>query len=139
MRDNRSMDVKIEVIGVPVTDVDRAIAFYVEQVGFTLDHDHKVSDEVRFVQITPPGSACSIAIGKGISPMEPGTQKGIQVVVEDVEAFRTDVGKRGVETTEVDKMPWGWFTFFRDPDGNAWTVQQMPPQETPPQNGAAEG
>ena len=123
------MDMKLELVSVPVTDVDRAKAFYVDQVGFNPDHDYQVTDELRFVQLTPPGSACSIVIGQGITEVAPGSQTGLQVVVEDVEAIRAELAARGVETSEVDKQPWGWFSYFRDPDGNAWSMQQMVPQE----------
>ena len=124
------MDMKLELVPVPVTDVDRARAFYVDQVGFHLDHDFQVTDELRFVQLTPPGSACSIVIGVGITSMAPGSQTGLQVVVDDAEAVRQELASRGVETTELDKQPWGWFTFFSDPDGNRWACQQMVPQQT---------
>jgi catechol 2,3-dioxygenase-like lactoylglutathione lyase family enzyme len=122
------MDMKLELVAVPVSDVDRAKAFYVDQVGFHLDHDFQVSDELRFVQLTPPGSACSIVMGTGITQMAPGSQKGLQVVVKDAEALRQELIGRGVEASEVDKQPWGWFTFFSDPDGNTWAAQQMVPQ-----------
>jgi predicted enzyme related to lactoylglutathione lyase len=124
------MDMKLELVAVPVSDVDRAKAFYVEQVGFNADHDFQVTDNLRFVQLTPPGSACSIVIGVGITSMAPGSQTGLQVVVDDAEALRQELASRGVETTEVDKQPWGWFTFFSDPDGNRWACQQMVPQQT---------
>ncbi|MEO6471141.1 MAG: glyoxalase superfamily protein [Aeromicrobium sp.] len=121
------MDCKIELIFVPVTDVDRARDFYVDNVGFTLDYDVRVDESVRFVQITPVGSACSIAFGEGLGDqMAPGTQKGIQVVVDDAEAARKDLLSRGVEASEVEVLAWGSFTRFTDPDGNAWTVQQLP-------------
>jgi catechol 2,3-dioxygenase-like lactoylglutathione lyase family enzyme len=120
------MDMKLELVAVPVTDVDRAKAFYVDQVGFNADHDHKVSDSLRFVQLTPPGSGCSIVIGTGITDMTPGSQKGLQLVVDDVEAIRDALRGRGVETTDVDDMPWGRFIFFSDPDGNGWAIQQIP-------------
>ena len=123
------MDMKLELVAVPVTDVDRAKAFYVDQVGFNADHDYQVTDELRFVQLTPPGSACSIVIGQGITEMAPGSQTGLQVVVEDVEAIRQELAERGVETTEVDKQQWGWFSLFTDPYGNTWAMQQMPVQE----------
>jgi catechol 2,3-dioxygenase-like lactoylglutathione lyase family enzyme len=119
---------KLEVVPVPVTDVDRAKAFYVDQVGFHADHDHQVNDQLRFVQLTPPGSACSIVIGTGITEMAPGSQKGLQVVVSDVEALRQVLAGRGVETSTVDKQPWGWFIYFSDPDGNTWSVQQVAPR-----------
>jgi catechol 2,3-dioxygenase-like lactoylglutathione lyase family enzyme len=123
-----AMDWRIELIMVPVTDVDRAKAFYVDQLGFNADFDQQVNDELRFVQCTPPGSAASIAFGTGISDMEPGSQRGIQVVVEDVRAVRKQLIDNGVEVTEVDDMSWGSFAFFKDPDGNAWTLQQLPPR-----------
>jgi predicted enzyme related to lactoylglutathione lyase len=123
------MDMKLELVPVPVTDVDRAKAFYVDQVGFHLDHDFQVTNTLRFVQLTPPGSACSIVIGTGITEMAPGSQKGLQVVVEDAEALRKELIGRAVEASEVDKQPWGWFTFFSDPDGNTWAAQQMVPQD----------
>lgn len=123
------MDMKLELVAVPVTDVDRAKAFYVDQVGFNPDHDFQVTDDLRFVQLTPPGSACSIVIGQGITQMAPGSQTGLQVVVEDVEAIRQELIARGVDASEVDKQPWGWFSFFNDPDGNTWAMQQMVPQE----------
>jgi predicted enzyme related to lactoylglutathione lyase len=119
------MDMKLELVPVPVTDVDRAKTFYVEQVGFHADHDHRVTDDLRFVQLTPPGSACSIVIGTGITKMAPGSQKNLQVVVEDVEAVRQALTGRGVETSEVEVLPWGRFIFFSDPDGNTWSVQQI--------------
>ena len=119
------MDWKLELVAIPVTDVDRAKAFYTEQVGFVLDHDHAVSDEIRFVQLTPPGSACSIAIGKGVSDAPPGSVKGMQMVVSDIEAAHRELVERGVEVSEVQDFPWGRFVFFNDPDGNAWAVQQL--------------
>ena len=122
------MDMKLELVGVPVTDVDRAKAFYVDQAGFHADHDHVVSDALRFVQLTPPGSGCSITIGTGITEMPPGSQKGLQLVVDDIEAARDELRGRGVQTTDVDDMPWGRFIFFSDPDGNGWAVQQIPPR-----------
>jgi len=122
------MDMKLELVAVPVTDVDRAKAFYVDQAGFHADHDHVVSDALRFVQLTPPGSGCSITIGTGITEMPPGSQKGLQLVVDDIEAARDELRGRGVQTTDVDDMPWGRFIFFSDPDGNGWAVQQIPPR-----------
>jgi catechol 2,3-dioxygenase-like lactoylglutathione lyase family enzyme len=121
-----SMDFKLELIGVPVSDVDRAKAFYVDQAGFVLDHDHTVSDDVRFVQLTPPGSACSIAIGKGLTELMPGALDNLQVVVSDIHQARAELAGRGVEVSEVDVQPWGSFVFFADPDGNRWAVQQLP-------------
>jgi catechol 2,3-dioxygenase-like lactoylglutathione lyase family enzyme len=117
------MDWKIELIPVPVTDVDRAKAFY-EKVGFNADHDHQVRDDLRFVQLTPPGSACSIVIGVGITSMAPGTQE-IQVVVADAGAARTQLLEAGVEASDIDVQPWGNFVYFRDPDGNRWSLQAV--------------
>jgi catechol 2,3-dioxygenase-like lactoylglutathione lyase family enzyme len=118
------MDMKLELVAVPVSDVDRAKAFYVDQAGFTLDHDHTISDDLRFVQLTPPGSACSISIGKGITDAAPGSYRGLQVVVEDADAAHAELAGRGVEVSEVQEFPWGRFVFFADPDGNGWAVQQ---------------
>jgi catechol 2,3-dioxygenase-like lactoylglutathione lyase family enzyme len=118
------MDWKLELIAVPVSDVDRAKAFY-EQVGFHADHDHTVSDEIRFVQMTPPGSACSIAFGKGISDMEPGSMRGLQVVVDDAEAARAHLAALEVEASAVQELPGGRFVFFSDPDGNGWSIQEI--------------
>ena len=123
----RAMDYKLELVAVPVSDVDRAKAFY-EQVGFNADHDHRVSDEMRFVQLTPPGSGCSIAIGSGIMTTEPGSVQGLQLVVDDIEAAHDDLSGRGVEVSDVQDFPWGRFVFFKDPDGNGWAVQQIPPR-----------
>jgi catechol 2,3-dioxygenase-like lactoylglutathione lyase family enzyme len=120
------MDWKIELVAIPVTDVDRAKAFYVDQVGFNADHDYQVNPDLRFVQLTPPGSACSIVLGTGVTEMPPGSQKGVQVVVEDVEAARQELVDRGVSASEVDVQPWGSFVFFSDPDGNSWALQQIP-------------
>jgi predicted enzyme related to lactoylglutathione lyase len=122
------MDWRLELVHVPVSDVDRAKIFYTEKAGFTADHDHRVSDEIRFVQLTPPGSACSIAIGTGLSDMRPGSVQGLQMVVSDIEAARMELVKRGVEVSKVQEFPWGSFVFFNDPDGNAWSVQQIPAQ-----------
>ena len=118
------MEMKLELVPVPVTDVDRAKAFYVDQVGFNADHDHRVSDTLRFVQLTPPGSACSIVIGTGTTEMSPGVLKRLQVVVADVEATRAALVGRGVEVSEIEEMPWGRFVYFSDPDGNTWAVQE---------------
>jgi catechol 2,3-dioxygenase-like lactoylglutathione lyase family enzyme len=120
------MDWKLELVAVPVSDVDRAIAFYTEQVGFNLDYDHTVSDDIRFLQITPPGSACSISIGRGITDAAPGSARGLQVVVSDINAARTHLIEHGVEATEVQEYPWGLFVFFADPDGNQWAIQAFP-------------
>jgi catechol 2,3-dioxygenase-like lactoylglutathione lyase family enzyme len=119
------MEMRLELVAVPVSDVDRARDFYSEQAGFDLDHDHTVSDEIRFVQLTPPGSGCSIAIGKGVVDTEPGSLQGLQLVVDDVEAAHAELSGRGVEVSEVQDFPWGRFVFFRDPDGNGWSVQQI--------------
>ena len=116
-------------MAIPVSDVDRAKAFYTERAGFVADHDHRVSDEIRFVQLTPPGSACSIALGKGVTEAEPGSVQGMQMVVADIEAARAELAERGVEVTEVQEYPWGKFVFFSDPDGNGWAVQQLPPRD----------
>jgi catechol 2,3-dioxygenase-like lactoylglutathione lyase family enzyme len=123
------VDWKIELIAIPVSDVDRAKRFYTEQAGFNADHDHVVSDEIRFVQLTPPGSACSIALGKGITETPPGSVQGVQMVVDDIHAARAELVERGVEVGEVQDFPWGSFVFFRDPDGNGWAVQQLPARE----------
>jgi predicted enzyme related to lactoylglutathione lyase len=123
------MDWKLELVAVPVSDVDRAKAFYTEKAGFNADHDHKVSDEVRFVQLTPPGSACSIAIGSGISQSEPGSVQGMQLVVSDINAARTELVERGVDVSEVQEFDWGSFVFFSDPDDNGWAVQQIPARD----------
>ena len=120
------MDWKLELVAIPVSDVDRAKDFYVGKVGFNADHDHKVSDELRFVQLTPPGSACSIALGTGVTDAPPGSVKGLQLVVEDIHAARAELLERSVEVGEVQEFPWGKFVFFEDPDGNAWSVQEIP-------------
>jgi catechol 2,3-dioxygenase-like lactoylglutathione lyase family enzyme len=124
--DDRIMDIKLELVILPVTDVDRAKAFYVDQIGFHADHDQRVSDEIRFVQLTPPGSACSIAFGQGLTDAAPGSVKGLQVVVSDVAALREELIGRGVETGDVQALDWGSFIYFSDPDGNQWSVQQLP-------------
>jgi predicted enzyme related to lactoylglutathione lyase len=125
----RLVDMKLELVPVPVTDVDRAKAFYTEKAGFNADHDHKVSDELRFVQLTPPGSACSIVLGIGITEMEPGSVNAYQMTVEDAEAAREELSARGVEVSDVQDFPWGKFVFFSDPDGNGWAMQQIPPRD----------
>jgi predicted enzyme related to lactoylglutathione lyase len=122
------MDWKLELIAVPVSDVDRAKAFYTEQAGFNADHDHRVSDDMRFVQLTPPGSGCSIAIGDGIVDTPPGSVHGLQLVVADIHAAHDELAKRGVDVGDVQDFPWGSFVFFSDPDGNRWAVQQLPPR-----------
>ena len=116
---------RLELVAVPVSDVDRAKEFYV-RAGFNADHDHVVGEGLRFVQLTPPGSACAIAIGQGLTDMTPGSVKGLQVVVEEIEAARAALVERGVEVSDVQDFPWGRFVFFSDPDGNAWSVQQIP-------------
>ena len=123
------MDWKLELVAIPVSDVDRAKSFYVDRVGFVLDHDHTVSDEIRFVQLTPPGSACSIALGKGVTDAAPGSVRGMQMVVADVDAARAELAERGVEVSDVQAFGWGSFVFFSDPDGNGWAVQQLPERE----------
>jgi catechol 2,3-dioxygenase-like lactoylglutathione lyase family enzyme len=122
------MDWKLELVAVPVSDVDRAKAFYVEKVGFNPDQDHTVSNEIRFVQLTPPGSACSIAIGKGLTSATPGSVEGLQLVVADIDVAKAELAERGLEVGEVQEYPWGKFIFFADPDGNRWAVQQLPPR-----------
>ena len=124
------MDYRLELIFVPVSDVDRAKAFYVDQVGFNPDHDHQVSDEMRFVQLTPPGSGCSISIGTGLGQdrWRPARCNGLQLVVDDIEAAHAELSGRGVEVSDVERFPWGGFVFFRDPDGNGWAVQEIPPR-----------
>jgi catechol 2,3-dioxygenase-like lactoylglutathione lyase family enzyme len=119
------VDWKLELVAVPVSDVDRAKAFYSEQVGFHLDHDHTVNENLRFVQLTPPGSACSIAIGTGVVDTPPGSLGGLQLVVDDARAARAELVARGVDATEVEDLPWGSFTYFSDPDGNRWSVQGL--------------
>ncbi len=119
------MDYKLELVAVPVSDVDRAKAFY-ERAGFNADHDHAVSDEIRFVQLTPPGSACSIAIGKGLTQAQPGSVEGMQMTVADADAARTELQQRGVEVSDIEEFPWGRFVFFSDPDGNKWALQELP-------------
>jgi catechol 2,3-dioxygenase-like lactoylglutathione lyase family enzyme len=120
------MEMKLELVAVPVSDVDRAKAFYVDQVGFVADHDHRVTDDLRFVQLTPPGSACSIVLGTGITTMPSGSQLGLQMVVADAGAARAELLERGVEASDVDVQPWGSFVYFPDPDGNTWALQQLP-------------
>lgn len=120
------MDFKLELIAVPVSDVDRAKSFYTDRAGFNADHDYQVSADLRFVQLTPPGSACSIAIGEGVSKIPPGSMQGLQLVVTDIEAARAELVGRGVEAGEIQDFPWGRFVFFSDPDGNGWSVQEIP-------------
>ena len=120
------MDWKIELVAIPVTDVDRAKAFYTDQVGFNADHDHQVNENLRFVQLTPPGSACSIVMGTGITEMPPGSQRGVQIVVPDVATARKSLLEHGVQASEIDVQPWGSFVTFADPDGNTWALQEVP-------------
>ena len=120
-----AIEMRLELVQVPVSDIDRAKAFYVDKVGFNDDHDHQVSDEIRFVQLTPPGSACSIALNTGAHQMEPGSIEGLQMVIEDADAARAELADRGVEVSDVQEFPWGRFVFFSDPDGNGWALQQI--------------
>jgi len=120
------VEMKLELVYVPVTDVDRAKAFYVDKIGFNADHDHQVNPELRFVQLTPPGSACSIAIGTGLTEMAPGSVKGLQMVVKDAHAAREELLQRGAEVSEVEDLGWGLFVYFSDPDGNTWALQELP-------------
>jgi predicted enzyme related to lactoylglutathione lyase len=122
------MEMKLELVPVPVTDVDRAKTFYVEKIGFNPDHDFQVNPELRFVQLTPQGSACSIVIGTGITRMSPGSVQGLQMVVADIEETHAFLTGRGVEVSEIQDMPWGSFVFFSDPDGNGWALQQTVPR-----------
>jgi catechol 2,3-dioxygenase-like lactoylglutathione lyase family enzyme len=122
-------EMRIELIQVPVSDIDRAKSFYVEKVGFNADHDYQVSDELRFVQLTPPGSACSIALTSGAHQMTPGSVEGLQMVVDDAEASRKELADRGVEVSDVQVFPWGHFVFFKDPDGNGWALQAITRQD----------
>jgi catechol 2,3-dioxygenase-like lactoylglutathione lyase family enzyme len=124
------MDFRLELVSVPVSDVDRAKAFYTEKAGFNLDHDHDVGGGLRFVQLTPPGSPTSIAIGTGMSQAAPGSVEGLQLVVTDIEAAHGELAGRGVEVSEIQDFPWGSFVFFSDPDGNKWAVQQIQPRST---------
>ena len=120
------MDYKLELVAVPVSDADAAKAFYTEKLGFNADHDHQVSDELRFIQLTPPGSACSIALGVGVSNAPPGSLQGLQLVVDDIDQAHSELSGRGVEVSDVQDFPWGRFVFFKDPDGNSWAIQQIP-------------
>ena len=126
------MDYKLELVCVPVGDVDTAKAFYVDKVGFASDHDQRVNDQLRFVQLTPPGSGCSICIGEGLTSMTPGTLEGLQLVVDDADAARAEFAGRGLDGGDVQELPWGRFVYFTDPDGNKWSVQQiLPPADAP--------
>jgi catechol 2,3-dioxygenase-like lactoylglutathione lyase family enzyme len=121
-----TMQMKLELIIVPVSDVDRAKAFYTEKLGFHADFDQRVNENLRFVQLTPEGSACSIAIGEGLTTMQPGSLEGLQMVVEDARAIREELLKRGADVSEIDVQDWGHFVYFSDPDGNRWSLQQLP-------------
>jgi predicted enzyme related to lactoylglutathione lyase len=123
------MDWKLELVAIPVSDVDRAKTFYTEKVGFNADHDHRVSAELRFVQLTPPGSACSISFGEGLTDAAPGSVQGLQLVVSDISVAHASLSERGVQVSEVQEFPWGSFVFFSDPDGNRWAVQQVPARD----------
>jgi predicted enzyme related to lactoylglutathione lyase len=123
------LDWKLELIQVPVADIDRAKAFYTEKIGFSAEQDHQVTDDVRFVQLTPPGSGCSIALTSGVHEMKPGLIDGLQLVVDDADAAREELLRRGLEVGEVQEFPWGRFVYFADPDGNSWSVQQLPPRD----------
>jgi catechol 2,3-dioxygenase-like lactoylglutathione lyase family enzyme len=123
------MEMKLELVTIPVSAVDRAKAFYADQAGFVAEHDHTVSEQLRFVQMTPPGSACSIAFGHGLTDAEPGSVRNVQLVVADAEAARAELLGRGVEASEVEVLPWGSFVKFSDPDGNVWTLQQLPARD----------
>ena len=129
------MDYKLELVAIPVSDVDRAKEFYVERAGFNPDHDHAVGEGIRFVQLTPPGSACSIAIGNGVTDAPPGSVQGMQMVVPDIEQAHAELSGRGVEVSEIQDFPWGSFVFFADPDGNRWAVQQVEPRAGGGDNG----
>lgn len=122
------MDWKLEVVQVPVSDIDRAKTFYIEQAGFVADIDARPEPSLRFVQLTPPGSACSIVLTEGVHEMQPGSLQGLQLVVDDADAARRELLDRGVEVGEVQEFPWGRFVFFADPDGNGWSVQEPPPR-----------
>ena len=123
------MDMKIELIPIPVTDVDKAKAFYVDKIGFNADHDHTVNENLRFVQLTPPGSACSIVLGVGITKMKPGSVEAYQMVVKSAKEAREELISRGAQVSEVDEQPWGRFVYFSDPDGNRWALQEIVPQK----------
>ncbi len=122
----KTIRMQLELVAVPVSDVDRAKAFYTEKLGFHADHDHRVREDLRFVQLTPPGSACSIVMGIGITSMRPGSLEGLLLVVPDVKAIREELMQRGVDVSEIDMQPWASFVYFRDPDGNGWSLQQIP-------------
>jgi catechol 2,3-dioxygenase-like lactoylglutathione lyase family enzyme len=123
------MDMKLELVAVPVSDPDRAKAFYTEQVGFNADHDIPVQEGLRFIQLTPPGSACSIAIGDGLTEAQPGSVVGLQLVVDSADEAHDELAGRGVEVSEIQEFPWGRFVFFSDPDGNKWSIQELPARD----------
>lgn len=123
------MDWKLELVAIPVADVDRAKAFYTERAGFSADHDHTVSEDIRFVQLTPPGSGCSIAVGKGLTDAAPGSVRGMQMTVANIDEARAELVARGVDASEIQTFPWGKFVFFSDPDGNRWAVQEIPARD----------
>ena len=123
------MEMKLELVAVPVSDADRAKEFYTEQIGFTADHDHQVNDKLRFIQLTPPGSSCSIVIGDGITDMVPGSVQGLQMVVSDIQKADDELASRGVKVSDTEAAPWGSFVYFKDPDGNGWALQYAPPRE----------
>ena len=122
------MDWKLELVIIPVSDVDRAKSFYVDQVGYHADHDVTVSEQIRFVQLTPPGSAYSIAFGKGLTKAAPGSVEGLQAVVADIEEAHRHLASHGVAVSDIDDQAWGRFVYFADPDGNRWAIQQLPPR-----------
>ncbi len=122
------IDWKLELVTVPVSDVDRAKTFYVDQIGFNADYDHRVNENLRFVQLTPHGSACSIAIGEGLTDATPGSAAGLQMVVGDIEAAHAELSSRGAPVSAIENLDWGRFVYFSDPDGNKWAVQQLPPR-----------
>jgi predicted enzyme related to lactoylglutathione lyase len=122
------LDWKLELVTIPVSDVDRAKAFYVDQIGFNADHDHRVNESLRFVQLTPRGSACSIAFGEGLTTAQPGSIAGLQMVVADIEAAHAELTERGAPVSAIEDLAWGRFVYFADPDGNRWAVQQLPPR-----------
>ncbi len=124
------MDWKLELVTLPVSDVDRAKEFYVDQIGFNADHDVRPMEGIRFVQLTPPGSACSVAIGEGLTEAPPGTAPNLMIVVSDIQAAHAQLKDKGVDVSDVDVQEWGQFVYFADPDGNQWALQQLPPAET---------
>ncbi len=123
------MDFKIELIPIAVSDVDRSVDFYGKQLGWPIDHDRTVTAELRFVQVTPPGSACSLCFGLGLEMMPQGSSQYMQIVVEDADAALAHLQQREIDCTGVDEQPWGRFVYFTDPDGNRFALQQLPPRE----------